>query len=311
MRFQVNRSNTQQTYFSFFRNIVPAVFLFSVVSCDNETKEKVSPSQDSVRIEDSTALVEPPKEKLMEFADTLHSRKMISHDTLKLIYSAIDQGKIKHGAYDFLPYLKNAKIIHIDTTVRNREPEKYMMEIYHEISSLVPGFISPQAGISHSYNPPPGTFGQLVMNAYPHPVMVSEDMESEDFNPKPYGHEWCMRIKYINEEDSSDYCFTSENQIVYLINQQLDAQRSEYKVIYVPLYMDEKGGIVGEKFGVIALPKMQGEGLYLLEGYGDGAYIYPWFDISTDYVEFLTEDSIRKVVSECKKLGLLDHLSSS
>lgn len=275
-------------------------------SCGEE-KKRDEKSDVTDKNNNTAPLLEPPKEQMLAFADTLYGRKIINDDTLNLIRNEIEKGKIKHGAFDFLPYLKNAKIIDLDSVARNSEPEKYMMGIYNEISSLIPGFVSTVTGITHTYNPPPGAFGKLVMKEYPRPVMESEDPDTE-----VDGHEWCVKLKFNYEEDSTDYCFTGEREIVYLINHQLDAQRSEYRVIDVSLYADKEGKIIEEKFGVISLPKKQGENLYLLEhNNGDGGYIYPWFEMSEYYAEYLTEDSIRKVVDECKKIGLLDHLSSS
>ncbi|MFZ5553300.1 MAG: hypothetical protein ACOZCO_09310 [Bacteroidota bacterium] len=289
--------------------IVYVTAAFFMAACGNNNEQKKEDT-DTTKIT-SDELPMPAKENLGVFADSLFSRGIINEDTLQLIRLDIEKGKINHGAFDFLPYLKSATIIGMDSLEKVKQPEKYMRDIYNEMIALIPGFVPDSSVvIKHAYTPEPGVLGKAWEEKRKNyiPVMLSEMPEE-----KVYGHVWYAQLHDNYSGEYYDISFRAEWEIADIINQQLDQQRSDYRIVQVHPY-NKKGQMVPgkeQKFGVVVLSKKQGDYLYVTDGTHDGAWIFPSLDMSAYYAEYLSADSIAEIIEECKNLGLLKHLPAA
>jgi hypothetical protein len=240
----------------------------------------------------------PNRQELHAFADTLASRGILYGDSLSIVRTRIDQGYIKSGTIDFLPYCKNANIFSLPAyTKAYPDPKKYLVAIYNDLVKMIPGFHSPEIEVyAHFFDRSACSQIRGVM---------TEEVPVDQILPT---NKWQLRVPEKKTDKAAGYindygiCITSEWELVRMINGLLKDRKIPYQLAWVDHNISDaqQHMISGDSiFGIICLSRTQG---YRFPDEN------PMLGLYTSFQGYITKPNIELAIQEYQSIGLFGHL---
>ena len=242
----------------------------------------------------------PSQHELHTFADTLAGRQILYMDSLPAVHRLIDQGYIKSGTIDFLPYCKNANIFSLSAYTKTYlDPQKYLVAIYADMVKTIPGFRYPTLGVcTHFFDS--STCSQIK-------GLTEDGVPIE--SPLPT-NKWQLHVapeksaKAPQPIKDCDICITSETELVKIINDMLTRQKIPYQLALVPNYITDAGQRMASNdsvFGIICLSREQG---YRFPDEN------PWLSLPVFFQGYITRRHVEQAIQKYQSIGLFAHLEA-
>ena len=240
----------------------------------------------------------PNKQELHAFADTLANRGILYGDSLTMVHVQIDQGNIKSGTIDFLPYCKNANIFSLPAYKKAcPDPKKYLVAIYHDLVKMIPGFDTPKIEVyTHFYDR--STCSQIK-------GIMGEEVPVGQILPTD---KWRLCVPMKKSSNAADYiadcdiCITSESELVRIINGLLNDRKIPYQLAWVyhditdtKQYRASRDSI----FGVVCLSRAEG---YRFPDEN------PMLGLSVSFQGYITHPNVELAIQQYQSIGLFGHL---